>query len=97
MNELQYLDKEDDPGSQGFRDILVTESTHPYAGAWWAPGHLIGYEHSFVHAMADFLNAMKNGKTITPNMENGKKILQVLDAVLKSNKEGRKVAVSEIN
>jgi predicted dehydrogenase len=96
MNELQYLSREDDPDSQGFRDILVTESTHPYAGAWWAPGHLIGYEHAFVHAMADFLNALKDNKPITPNMEDGKKIMQVLDAALKSNAEGRKVAVSEI-
>jgi predicted dehydrogenase len=96
MNELQYMTREDDPNSQGFRDIIVTESTHPYAGAWWAPGHAIGYEHAFVHAMADFLNAMKDGKPITPNMEDGKKIIQVLEAALKSNKEGRKVAVSEI-
>jgi predicted dehydrogenase len=96
MNELQYLDREEDPNCQGFRDILVTESTHPYAGAWWAPGHPIGYEHAFVHAMADFMVALKDGKSITPNMEDGKKIMQVLDAALKSNTEGRKVAVSEI-
>jgi predicted dehydrogenase len=96
MNELQYLNREDDPDTQGFRNILVTESTHPYAGAWWAPGHIIGYEHAFVHAMADFLNALKDGKTITPNLEDGKKIMQVLDAAKKSNDEGRKVAVSEI-
>jgi predicted dehydrogenase len=96
MNELQYLDREEDPNCQGFRDILVTESTHPYAGAWWAPGHLIGYEHAFIHAMADFLNALDGSKFIAPNMEDGKKIMQVLDAVQKSNAEGRKVAVSEI-
>ena len=96
MNELQYLNREEDTDCQGFRDIIVTQSTHPYAGAWWGPGHLIGYEHAFVHAMADFLNALKDGKPITPNMEDGKKILQVLDAALKSNEEGRKVAVSEI-
>jgi predicted dehydrogenase len=96
MNELQYLSFEDDTKDQGFRNILVTESTHPYAGAWWAPGHIVGYEHTFVHAMADFLNALKNKTLITPNMEDGKEILQVLDAALKSNKEGRKVLVSEI-
>jgi predicted dehydrogenase len=96
MNELQYLNLEDDTNAQGFRNILVTESTHPYAGAWWAPGHIVGYEHTFVHAMADFLNALKNKTPITPNMEDGKEILQVLDAALKSNKEGRKVMVSEI-
>jgi predicted dehydrogenase len=96
MNELQYLSLEDDTNTQGFRDILVTESTHPYAGAWWAPGHIVGYEHAFVHAMADFLTALKNKTPIKPNMEDGKEILRVLDAALKSNKEGRKVMVSEI-
>ncbi|MCL2232495.1 MAG: Gfo/Idh/MocA family oxidoreductase [Treponema sp.] len=96
MNELQYLNREEDPNTQGFRDIMVTESTHPYAGAWWAPGHLIGYEHAFVHAMADFLTALKEGKPVTPNMEDGKKIMQVLEAAIKSSDEGRKVAVAEI-
>ena len=96
MNELQYYSREEDPNCQGFRTISVTEATHPYAGAWWAPGHIIGYEHAFVHAMADFLNAHKDGKTVTPNMEDGKKIMQVLEAAAKSNTEGRKVAVSEI-
>ena len=96
MNELQYLNRKDDPNSQGFRNIMVTESTHPYVGAWWAPGHIIGYEHPFVHAMADFLNALKKKKPITPNMDDGKKIIRVLEAALKSNKEERKVAVTEI-
>ena len=96
MNELQYLNREEDPNSQGFRDIFVTQPTHPYAGAWWAPGHLIGYEHAFVHAMADFLNALNKEKPVTPNMEDGKKIMQVLEAAMKSNEEGRKVAISEI-
>jgi predicted dehydrogenase len=96
MNELNYLNREEDPNSQGFRNIMVTESTHPYAGAWWAPGHLIGYEHAFVHAMADFLNALDNSKSITPNMDDGQKIMQVLEAAIKSDAEGRKIAVSEI-
>jgi predicted dehydrogenase len=96
MNELQYYNKKDDPNVQGFRDILVTESSHPYVAAWWPPGHGIGYEHPFVNAMADFLNALKKKKPINPNMEDGKKIMQVLEAALKSNAEGRKVATSEI-
>ena len=96
MNELQYFSRNDDPNNQGFRNIMVTESTHPYAGAWWAPGHIIGYEHPFVHAMADFLFALKDNKTVEPNMEDGKKIMQVLEAAKKSNTENRKVDVSEI-
>ena len=95
-NELQYFSRKDDPASQGFRDILVTDSVHPYAGAWWAPGHGLGYEHPFIHAMADFLNALKKKKSVDPNMEDGKKIMRVLESAIKSNKEGRKVAVTEI-
>jgi predicted dehydrogenase len=96
MNVLRYLNREEELSNQGFRDILVTEATHPYAGAWWGAGHVIGYEHAFVHAMADFLNALKNGTSIAPNFEDGKKIMQVLEAAIKSNDEGRKITVSEI-
>jgi predicted dehydrogenase len=96
MNELQYFSRKDDPNCQGFRDIMVTESTHPYAGAWWAPGHGIGYEHPFVHAMSDFLRALKKKGSVTPNMEDGKKIMRVLEAAVKSNTEGKKITVSEI-
>ncbi|HBU11947.1 MAG TPA: dehydrogenase [Clostridiales bacterium] len=96
MNELQYLNMEDPADEQGFRNIMVTNSTHPYAGAWWAPGHVVGYEHAFVHAMADFLHAYETGGTIDPNMEDGVKIIQVLEAALKSSDEERKVRVAEI-
>jgi predicted dehydrogenase len=96
MNELQYLNLEDEPNAQGFRSIMATNPGHPYAGAWWGPGHVLGYEHAFVHAMSDFLTALGKGTSVTPNMEDGKKIMQVLDAALKSDKEGRRVLVSEI-
>ena len=58
MNELQYLDLADPSDEQGFRTILVTNATHPYVAAWWPPGHIIGYEHEFTHAVVDFLNAL---------------------------------------
>ncbi|HVN53672.1 MAG TPA: Gfo/Idh/MocA family oxidoreductase [Anaerolineaceae bacterium] len=96
MNELMYLDLEDPSDEQGFRTILVTNSTHPYVGAWWPPGHIIGYEHEFTHAVADFLKAMANGTPIKPNFLDGMKIMQVLEAGLLSASTGRKVAVSEI-
>jgi predicted dehydrogenase len=49
MNVLHFFDGTEDTGTAGFRRILVTESVHPYVGAWWPPGHVIGYEHGFVH------------------------------------------------
>jgi len=96
MNELQYLDLENPADEQGFRTILVTNSTHPYVGAWWPPGHIIGYEHEFTHAVVDFLNAMEKGTKITPNLYDGLKDMQVLEAAILSSKDGRKVKVSEV-
>ncbi len=96
MNELQYLNLEDPVDEQGFRTILVTNASHPYVSAWWPPGHIIGYEHEFVHAVYDFLKAMENQTTITPNMYDGMKIMQVLEAGIKSSETGKKVKVSDI-
>ena len=53
LNELE-LYVEEGPNS-GFRTISVTDGKHPYVGAWWPPGHIIGYEHSFTHTVYDFL------------------------------------------
>ncbi|NPV87307.1 MAG: Gfo/Idh/MocA family oxidoreductase [Anaerolineae bacterium] len=96
MNELQYLNLEDPADQQGFRDILVTNATHPYVGGWWPPGHIIGYEHEFTHAVVDFLKALDKGSKIKPNFEDGMRIMQVLEAAILSSESGRKVAVSEI-
>ena len=96
MNELQFLDLADPVDEQGFRTILVTNSTHPYIGAWWPPGHIIGYEHEFTHAVADFLTALEKGTKITPNLYDGMKSMQVLEAAIISATAGRKVTVSEV-
>ena len=58
MNQLRFYNAADPQDRQGFRDILVTEPSHPYIANWWPPGHVIGYEHTFVHTIADFVNAM---------------------------------------
>ncbi|MEI6102110.1 MAG: Gfo/Idh/MocA family oxidoreductase, partial [Eubacteriales bacterium] len=96
MNQLQYMNLEDKQSEQGFRDIMVTYGSHPYTGHWWAPGHIVGYETTFVNAAYDYLTALKEGKKISPNFADGVKILQVLEAAQKSAAEGRKVKVSEI-
>jgi len=96
MNELQYLNLDDPADEQGFRTILVTNATHPYVGAWWPPGHIIGYEHEFTHAVYDFLTALEKGTKITPNLYDGLKDMQVLEAAILSARSGRKVMVSEV-
>jgi predicted dehydrogenase len=96
MNELQYLDLSDTADEQGFRTILVTNSTHPYVAAWWPPGHIIGYEHEFSHAIVDFLAAIEKGTQVSPNFYDGMKVMQILEAAIKSAATGQKVTVSDI-
>lgn len=91
MNRLQFHSGKDLPDRLGFRDILVTESVHDYVGAWWPPGHIIGYEHAFVHAAADFLDACAHGGAVEPNFRDGVKSLEVLEAAAESMESGRRV------
>lgn len=94
MNELNFFSADDPAAAQGFRNIVVTESTHPYLQAWWPPGHIIGYEHTFVNAMADFLNAIESGTEMRPNFADGVKEMAVLGAALQSAETGQTVDVA---
>lgn len=91
MNELQFFNTDDNEGEQGFRTILATESCHDYITNWWPPGHIIGYEHEFIHAVFDFLVAVNTGGEIHPNFTDGVREMMVLDAGLMSAAEGRTV------
>ena len=95
MNRLKFFDTTSPADRQGFRDILVTqpEGAHPYVSQWWRNGHLLGYEHTFVHTMADFVNACVEGKPVHPTFEDGLKNQQVLEAVELSAKKGQWVKV----
>jgi predicted dehydrogenase len=93
MNELQWYDRTQGDEEGGFRTIQVTEPNHPYIEGWWPPGHIIGYEHAFVHAVRDFLVARHNGEDIHPNFQDGCKVMQVLQAGLESATSGRRVSV----
>ncbi len=89
MNELELYDRAEGQADQGYKTIIVTESVHPYVGAWWPPGHIIGYEHTFVHAVHDFLTCLEKDQMPTPNFHDGVKNQAVLDAVERSAKSGR--------
>ncbi|MEU4670792.1 Gfo/Idh/MocA family oxidoreductase [Amycolatopsis sp. NPDC023774] len=84
MNELHFHDHTLDPSIAGFRRILVTEPEHPYVGAWWPPGHGLGYEHTFTHEVRDFLVALGSGTDPTPSFADGLQVQRVLDAVERS-------------
>jgi predicted dehydrogenase len=88
MNRLKWFDNTRQADRQGFSDILVTQGggVHPYVGNWWPPGHIIGYEHTFVHTIADFVNACVDGKSVQPTFEDGLRNQRVLEAVEESAK-----------
>ena len=89
MNRLKFFSRRDPHDRQGFRDILVTESTHPYISNWWPPGHVIGYEHTFVHTIADFVRAVLEGKSAHPTFADGLQTQRILSAVSRSAKMGK--------
>ena len=91
MNRLKYYNGDDLKDRRGFRDILVTErdGVQPYVGHWWPPGHGIGYEHTFIHTVADFVNACVEGKPVHPTFEDGLKNQRVLAAVEESSQKGK--------
>ena len=66
----------------------MTESTHPYVAAWWPPGHILGYEHTFTHEVLDFLRAVRDGRGVAPDFRDGVRCQAVLDAVLRSTETG---------
>ncbi|MBQ1069350.1 Gfo/Idh/MocA family protein, partial [Micromonospora sp. D75] len=68
LNELEFLDATRPAAEQGFSRILVTEPDHPYLGAWWPAGHIIGYEHSFTHQARDFVEAVATGAAPAPSV-----------------------------
>jgi len=84
MNRLRFFNARDPQDRQGFRDILVTEPSHPYMDKWWPPGHIIGYEHGFTHTIADFVKALTGGKSVHPTFADGLHNQCVLDAVKES-------------
>jgi predicted dehydrogenase len=89
MNELEFYDGTEPSELQAFRTILVTQAEHPYVGNWWPPGHIIGYEHTFVHALYDFFTCLEKGRMPEPNFRDGVRNQAVLDAVERSAKSGQ--------
>ncbi|MFC5925778.1 Gfo/Idh/MocA family protein [Micromonospora vulcania] len=88
LNELEFYDATRPTVEQGFNRILVTEGEHPYMSAWWPPGHIIGYEHSFTHQMRDFIEAVATGADPAPSFADALQVQLVLDAVARSAELG---------
>jgi predicted dehydrogenase len=89
MNELELYVESDTTTERGFRRILVTESDHPFVKAWWPPGHIIGYEHTFTHTVFDLLEAVADRKVPQPSFVDGVRNQRVLDAIERSARTRR--------
>jgi predicted dehydrogenase len=92
LNELELYES-GDGSTDGFRRVLVTESDHPWVGAWWPPGHVLGWEHTFTHQAHDLLVAIDEGVDCAPTFADGLQVQRVLDAVLRSADEDRWVGL----
>jgi predicted dehydrogenase len=84
LNELQFFDGSIPMSRQGFTRILATEPEHPYVSSWWPQGHVLGWEHSFVHEIADFLGCVRDGLAPSPSFADGLAVQRVLAAVEQS-------------
>jgi len=84
LHRLGYFDHGDDSAVRGWRSIHVTDGDHPYMDHWWVPGLQIGYEHSFVHQVADFLAGLEKGETVSPTFAEALETQKICEAVLES-------------
>ena len=84
LHRLEYFDHRDEGRVRGWRSVHVTDSDHPYMKQWWVPGLQIGYEHTFVHQVADFLAGLASGTPAAPTFRDALAADRVTDAVLES-------------
>jgi predicted dehydrogenase len=92
LNELEYSE-----GNKGFRTVLVTEADHPFWEHWWPHGHIIGWEHTFVHELHHLLTAIRDDGDVAPHgatLEDGYRAAEVCDAMLRSAEGGGRESVS---
>lgn len=100
LNRLHVFYASDEAdGTGGFRNVLVTQADHPFLDLWWPPGHTIGWEHSFAHEWRDFLEAVIDGRSLSPeqaSFQDGYRAAVLCDAIVASAAQGRRVALDEL-
>ena len=89
LNELEYRG----PDDRGYQTILVTDDDDPYVDRWWPAGHVLGWEHTFVHENYEFLRAVANGESHDPSFEDGYRIQELMAAIEASDERGEWVSV----
>ncbi|MCC6672446.1 MAG: Gfo/Idh/MocA family oxidoreductase [Planctomycetes bacterium] len=93
MNEVQVFRYDEPADARGYRTVMCMDPVHPYAAHWWPDGHVLGYEHTFVHTLADFLLALHDGSPFAPDFADGLAVQRVLDAAARSARERHWVEV----
>lgn len=93
LHRLEVFDYSDDGPERGWKSVHVTDGEHPYMDKWWVPGLALGYEHSFVHQVADFLDAYAKNTPCHPTFRDALETQKVCDAVLSSAKSRQWVTV----
>jgi predicted dehydrogenase len=88
LNELDFYDRADGELA-GFRNILITEREHPYLSAWWPSGHVLGWEHTFIHTVYDFIEAVARGEAVKPDFEDGLRAHRVIEAAEQAGRSRR--------
>lgn len=100
FNRLHVFYSADEAGGAGgFRDILVTQPDHPFIDLWWAPGHTVGWESTFLHEWRDFLAAIIEGRPISreqASFEDGFQAALLCDAIIASAREGRRIRLDDL-
>ena len=94
MNRLEVFDRNDAVEIQGSHNVLVTGPGHPYTSHFWPPGHIVGYEHTFIATLADFLECLAKNEPFHPNFDDAVEVQQLLEAVETSARTGTWTKVS---
>jgi predicted dehydrogenase len=94
-HRLEFFDHGGDSHARGWRSILVTDSEHPYMDRYWVPGCVIGYEHTFINALADFLAGLESGEPVQPDFRSALATQIVCDGILESAQTGEWVSLPE--
>src|SRR5262249_34681284 len=95
LNHLEFLDATEPSTEQGLRDLLVTDMKHPVFPNFWRPGHIIGYEHTFIAALAEFVECLATGRDFHPNFADALLVQEALDALQRSAKARAGTAVGD--
>jgi predicted dehydrogenase len=94
LNHLEFADASDPATDQGTKDILVTDMKHPVFPHFWRPAHIIGYEHTFIAALGEFLEALDKDSEFHPDFQDGLAVQRVLGALEQSATSGQWTSVA---